>query len=334
MPPRVVVTGASGHVGANLVRGLLNRGTAVRALVHRDTRSVAELDVELARGDLRDLDSLVGAFAGADLVYHTAAQISIASRGWTQLEAINVAGTRNVVEACLRRGVSRLVHFSSVEALVLDPLDRPVDESRPLVDGRRALPYPRSKAASERTVLAGVERGLDAVILSPSAILGPYDYRLGLANAGLLALASGRLWSLVNGGFDWVDVRDVVSGAIAAGEHGRPAERYILSGHWASLRHLAALISEAAGVPAPRLVFPMAAARMAAPFVEALGRLRGVQPLFTRGALNPLGGNREISHARAARELNYATRPLKETVVDTVSWFRSQDLLNREWTEE
>jgi dihydroflavonol-4-reductase len=326
--PLIVVTGAAGHVGANLVRELLTRDYTVRALIHRDRRGVTGLEVELAQGDLRDIDSLVSAFTGAELVYHTAAQISISSRGWTRLEAINVAGTRNVVEACLRSGVRRLIHFSSVEALDIGPQDHPVDESTPLADGRTALPYPRSKAASERATRAGAERGLEAVILCPSAILGPHDYRISLANLGLLALARGRLWALVDGGFDWVDVRDVVAGAIAAGEVERPSERYILSGHWASLRDLAELVTEAAGVPAPHLVIPMPLAQLAAPLAERLGHWRGVQPLVTQGSLKPLASGRAISHALAARELDYVARPLRETVADTVAWFRDQNLLD------
>ncbi len=142
MPPRIVVTGAAGYVGANLVRELLNRNHSVRALIHHDRRGVAGLDVELAQGDLRDFDSLNSAFAGADLVYHTAAQVSISSRGWSKLETINVIGTHNVVEACLRARVGRLVYFSSVEALELRPVDLPVDESSTLVDGRARSPTP------------------------------------------------------------------------------------------------------------------------------------------------------------------------------------------------
>ncbi len=151
---------------------------------------------------------------------------------------------------------------------------------------------------------------------------------MGLANSGLLDLARGRLWALVDGAFDWVDVRDVAEGAVAAGEAEHPAERYILSGHWASLRDLAALVNEEAGVPAPHIIFPMAAARMAAPIAESLGRWLGQQPLVTRGALNPLSSGCEISHARAVSELNYVARPLQETVVDTLDWFRDQNLLD------
>jgi dihydroflavonol-4-reductase len=168
------------------------------------------------------------------------------------------------------------------------------------------------------------------VILYPSAIIGPCDYRQGFPNAGLLAICEGRLWALVEGGFNWVDVRDVAEGALRAAEHAPAGAKYILSGHWASLHDLAELAREITGVPVPRLVFPMWVARIGAPFVAAACRLAGRRPLYTSAALQPLDGNGEISHARAARELGYQPRPLRETVVDTLQWFENRDASARQ----
>jgi dihydroflavonol-4-reductase len=319
----VVVTGPAGHVGANLVRALLARGQGVRALVHHDRRALQGLDVEIVTGNVKDLDSLRRAFAGAALVYHTAAHISISMHDWKRLEAVNVLGTRNVVEACLQSGVRRLVHFSSVDALRHEPLETPVDESRPLVQSRRHPPYARSKTAAEKEVQQGLARGLDAVILYPSAIIGPHDYRLGFPNAGLLAICHSRLWALVEGGFDWVDVRDVVDGALRAAAHAPAGGRYILSGHWASLRNLAQVAKDINGAQVPRVVVPMWMARMCAPLATGLSHLAGGRPLFTTAALKPLCGNRRISHAHATRELGYHPRPLKETMEDTLHWFET-----------
>jgi dihydroflavonol-4-reductase len=173
-------------------------------------------------------------------------------------------------------------------------------------------------------------RGLDVVILYPSAIIGPYDYRQGFPNAGLLAICEGRLWALVEGGFNWVDVRDVAEGALRAGEHAPAGAKYILSGHWASLHDLAELGREITGTPVPRLVFPMWVARIGAPFAAAASRLAGRRPLYTSAALKPLGGNRNISHARATRELGYQPRPLRETVVETLQWFENRGVLARQ----
>ncbi|MBN1579775.1 MAG: NAD-dependent epimerase/dehydratase family protein [Anaerolineae bacterium] len=341
-----VVTGAAGHVGANLVRVLLARGDKVRALIHHDQRALQGLDVEIVQGDVRDQETLCRAFAGAQTVYHTAAHVSISMDAWPRLEAVNVTGTQNVVEACLRCGVSRLVHFSSIEALNDRPLSAPVDESRPLVDDRcdprddrcdprddrcdprddrRCPPYARSKAAAEQQVRQGLARGLDAVILYPTAILGPYDYRCGFATAGLRALARGELPALVEGGFNWVDVRDVVQGALQAAARAPSGARYILGGHWASLRDLAKLVEQHNGTRAPRLVVPMWLARAGASFVTAVSRLAGKQPFYTPAALKPLRSNRCISHARATRDLDYHPRPLQDTVVDTLDWIEEYE---------
>jgi dihydroflavonol-4-reductase len=318
----VIVTGAAGHVGANLVRALLAQGARVCALVHHDRRALEGLDVDIVTGDVRDLDSLLHAFAGAELVYHTAGYISISMDEWPMLEAVNIHGTRNVVEACLQCGVQRLVHFSSIETLLGEPSNEPVDESRLAHESRRHTPYAQSKAAGEAEVRRGLARGLNAIILYPSAILGPHDYRLGFANQGLLAISNGKLWALVDGGFDWVDVRDVVDGALQAAARAPSGARYILSGHWASLRTLAELAREIGGAQVPRLVFPMWMARIGAPISVAISRLTGRRPLYTTASLRPLDGHHHVSHQQATRDLDYCPRPLKGTVIETLQWFQ------------
>lgn len=323
----VVVTGASGHLGANLVRALLERGAHVRVLVHQDRRALVGLNVECVEGDVADPVSVERALAGARVVFHAAGLISLLRTEWPRLEAVNVIGTRNVVDACVKVGVARLVHFSSVHALVQEPLDVPVDETRPLVDSHRCPPYDRSKAAAEREVLRGLERGLDAVILYPTAMIGPHDYRPSHLGAVLLALARGKLPALVAGGFDWVDVRDVVEGALRAAELAPPGGRYLLSGHWASIEELATLAARITGVSAPNWVCPMALARIGAPFATWWALLSGRRPLFTSVSLEALRSNPSISHARATRELGYQPRPLFDTLADTYRWFAEAGML-------
>jgi dihydroflavonol-4-reductase len=173
---KIAVTGATGHVGANLVRTLLDGGHTVRALIHDRNRNGLEgLAVEFVDGDLLDPASLVRAFDGAELVYHLAARISIVPGDDDVVHAVNADGTKHVVDACLTTGVRRLVHFSSIHALSPHPHDVAIDETRALTSGA-VPPYDRSKAAGERFVLDGLERGLDAIIINPTAILGPYDF--------------------------------------------------------------------------------------------------------------------------------------------------------------
>jgi dihydroflavonol-4-reductase len=317
----VVVTGASGHVGANLVRALAAAGRPTRSIVHVSHLALDGLDTEIARGDIRDRDFLGEAFAGAEAVYHLAASISLSMSSRAQLDEINVEGTRNVVEACLHSGVRRLVHFSSIHAIQQEPMHIPVDEARPLADSRRCPPYDLSKAAAEAEVRRGMERGLDAVIISPTAIIGPHDYQPSYFGEALLSLARGQLPALVGGGFDWVDVRDVVAGAMAAAERAPSGAKYLLSGHWLSVCEIAAMVAEITGAKAAGFVCPLWLAQLGAPVVAAYSRLTGKRPLYTSVSMKALRSNRSISHEKASRELGYAPRPIRETLEDTLRWF-------------
>jgi dihydroflavonol-4-reductase len=323
----IVVTGAAGHVGANLVPTLLAQGHPVRVLAHKDRRAFQGLGVEVVPGDIRDLDSLLEAFKDAEVVYHLAAYITLSRDEWPLLEAVNVAGTRNVVEACLRCGVGRLVHFSTIHTIAQPTADVSVDESNSLVESRRYPPYDRSKAAAEREVRRGIERGLGAVIVSPTGIIGPNDYKPSHFGEALLRLANGRLPSLVSGGFDWVDVRDVVQGAMRAEERAPSGAKYILSGHWVSMTEVAKLVEQLTGVAAPGFVCPMWLARVGAPFVSSFDRLSGRRPLYTSVSLQALRDNRKISHQRATDELGYQPRPFRETLIDTLRWFEENGQL-------
>ena len=317
----VVVTGAAGHIGANLVRAHIAQGRRTRCLVHINSRSIDGLATEIIQGDIRDLDSLCRAFQGAEVVYHLAACISLSMDDWKVLEAVNVNGTRNVVEACLRTGVRRLIHFSSIHALIQEPLSVPVDESRPLVESRHYPPYDRSKAAAEIEVRHGIVRGLDTVIIYPTAIIGPHDYQPSYFGEALLLLAKHKLPALVTGGFDWVDVRDVVAGAILAEAGAPPGARYLLSGHWVSMCDIADGVAEVIGVPDTRFVCPLWLARAGAPVIKGISHLSGKRPLYTDVSLRALKSNKHISHEKATRELGYQPRPFRETLVDTLRWF-------------
>lgn len=323
----VVVTGASGHLGANVVRALLERGERVRVLVHRSSEALEGLEVELAEGSVTDLDSLRRAFEGSRRVYHLAGVISLDGDPDGRVQRINVGGTAKVAQACRDVGVGRLVHVSSVHAFDQHPRDELLDEGRPQVaDSAKASAYDRSKAASERVVREAVDAGLDAVIVNPTGVIGPVDFGPSRTGQVLVDLAHGRLPALLDGGFDFVDVRDVAAGVLAAGDldKGRAGENYILGNAWYSLREIGAIIERVGGPRAPRLVSPVWAARAGVPFAKALARLSGREPIFTHESLEVLVSNRCISSAKARRELGYRPRPLPETLADTLRWFAEQ----------
>ena len=324
-----VITGASGHIGGVLARALVDRyGTgAVRALFREGRGTAADLDIEWVRGDLFDKESLVAAFTGAKTVFHLAALVSIDSGRSKEVHATNVAGTRNVVEVALECGVRRIVHFSSIHAYDHHPIDEVLDESRGPA-GPTHDAYNRSKAAGEREVRRGIDQGLDAVILNPTGVLGPFDGEPSHMGQVFLDLYRRRIPAVVAGGYDWVDVRDVVEAAVTAEMRAKCGENYILSGHWHTMRELAELSWRATGVAAPRLLFPMFLAQFWAPFQVVLDRSRGRRPLYTPAALRIMTrGNRRISSAKAREELGFSPRPLAESVKDAYRWFNDGGML-------
>ena len=322
------VTGASGHLGANLVRTLISRGWKVRALVHCDTHALEGLPVEQIPGNILDEESLNQAFKGVDVVFHLAARISVIRWDRKQVETINIAGVQHVVNACITAGVKRLVHTSSFHARIQEPLDEPLDEYRPLVDSGNYPPYNLSKAAGEKMVQAAVIKGLDAIIIIPAGMIGPYDFQPSHFGSTLLAMARGKLPVIIDAGLDWVDTRDVADAMINACELAKGGEKYILGGHWANLIDIARQVSRITGTGPPKIVLPLWLAKPSAPLVSALDRIRHKRPLFTSISIKELESNRNISHVKASKELGYEPRPLQDTITDTIDWFKVNGLLD------
>ncbi|MFC1998311.1 NAD-dependent epimerase/dehydratase family protein [Chloroflexota bacterium] len=317
---KTVVTGATGHIGANLIPALLERGRQVRAVIHRTKPAFDDPNLELVRGDIGDVDSLCHAFDGADVVYHLAAAISLSKKDWPLVEKVNVAGTRNVVEACLRSGVQRLAAFSSIHA-ISDEAEQ-IDEECVLNDTSCPHAYDRSKASAEREVLKGFEIGLDTVIISPTGVIGPYDYAPSFMGQALIMMAGNKLPALVTGGFNWVDVRDVVAGAIAAEEKSISGQKYLLSGHWVSMGSIAMSVRQVVGSKIPSFVIPAKFVSAIAPLVGIYYRAKKQQPLFTSMSMDTIGGYHNISHDKATRDLDYRPRSFMQTITDTLAWFK------------
>jgi dihydroflavonol-4-reductase len=323
------VTGAAGHIGANLVRALLAEGRQVRVLVRGDRRALAGLKVQEVPGDIFDAASLARLLQGADTFFHLAGRISIVGAEGGLVQRTNVEGVRSVVEACLAAGVRRLVHCSSIHAYDSHPNDQVVDESRALALGPGHMPYDRSKAGGQTIVLEAVQqRGLDAVVINPGAVVGPHDYKISRMGEVLLDIYYRRLPALIDGGYNWVDARDVAAGAIAAEKSGRSGQCYLLTGHWVHIREVSQLISRLTGRNTPQAALPLWLAMVASAFSLGWGRLRGRTPKFTPGAVRSIRMHRHISCDKARRELGYRPRAFEETLRDTFAWFAEQGLLD------
>ena len=314
---RFVVTGASGHLGGNVVRALVATGASVRAVDVRRGAALQGLDVEFVEGDVLDPSALQKAFAGAEFVLHLAAKISIAGDPDGSVRRVNVDGVRHVAEAALAAGVRRLVHCSSLHAYDVGSIAGPVRE-----DGRRATdsalpPYDRSKAAGEDELRRVVDQGLDAVILNPSGMFGPVDPEPSRMGRVLLAMFRGRMPVTVHGAFDWVDVRDVATALIAATERGRTGENYLIGGHRASVTELGRLAAEVSGRTPPRLVAPLAPVKLAAvAAVRLAGPRRAGRLLVTPESLHALDSDPVVDCSKAVAELGHKPRPLAETIAD------------------
>jgi dihydroflavonol-4-reductase len=315
---RVVVTGASGHIGANLVRELLERDCRVAALIRKSSLGLEGLGVERVPGDVRDPESLRRAFRGADTVYHLAGRVSISRGGRDRLFEVNVEGTRNVLAACCAEGVATLVHFSSIHALDMRQLGQPVTETTRLLEDGEGSDYDQSKARADALVRGSDCATLSTRIIYPTAVIGPHDYRRSLTGQAIERMANGHLPMLVAGGFDWVDARDVASGAIEAAEHGADGDRYILSGHYRSVAEMAQKIHEMGGARPPRVAITPGCAALFAPLMGAWARLRREEPLYTRHSLATLEDNPDVSHASASGKLGYRPRPFEQSLRDTL----------------
>ncbi len=323
----VLVTGAAGHLGNNVARQLLARGRKVRVLVHSETASFDGLDVEKRSGDILDRASLDGAFDGVEVVYHFAAKVSIIPKEGPEVMRTNVLGVKQVVDACLAHRVKRLVHCSSVHALTPGGSNGVTDENCAARLDPGAPVYDQSKTAGEAEVRSGVARGLDAVIVNPTAVMGPHDYAPHLAGRALIDMYLGKLPMNVAGGFNWVDARDVAGSALAAETRGRTGANYLLSGHWAPMPDVAAMMERATGRRGPRLVAPLWLVKLGLPFVSAYASLSGSQPLYTGPSLRALTEHRECDNARARGELGFAPRPLETTIADTFAFYEQAGLL-------
>ena len=325
----IVVTGATGHIGNVLVRELVSRGEEVRALIlpSEDTVPLEGLDAERVEGDVLDEDSLVRAFEGASAVYHLAGIVAIRPGQNELMHRVNGVGTRNVAQACVTCGVKRLVYTSSIHALVEPEQGTVIDETCPVDPERLTIEYSKSKARATLGILQAVERDLDAVIVCPTGVIGPYDYRVSEIGQLILDFGRGRMRVTIDGAYDFVDVRDVAAGHILAFEKGRRGEEYILSGARMTVDELLAVLEEATGVGAPGWKAPLWAAQGIAYLAPLYSAITNRRVLFSRDMIATVTGNSLISSEKARRELGYSSRPIKQSLVDSVRWFRDAGML-------
>lgn len=325
MRPLYIVTGANGHLGNTIVRQLRKKGEEIRGLVLPAETAEDQPGITYYKGDVRDPAGLEPLFAGTQgretIVIHTAGIIDISEKVSQTMYEVNVGGTRNMVELCKKHGVKRLVYVSSVHAIpeknklqVLEEVDH--FSADQVVGG-----YAKTKAEATQLVLDAVKEGLDAVVVHPSGILGPFDSSRNHLVQMVSDYICGKLPACVSGGYDFVDVRDVAAGCIAAAQKGKTGECYILSNRHYEVKEVLRMVKDVEG--GRRLpVLPMWMAKAAAPVMGLIAKRKKTRPLYTAYSLYTLHSNDRFSHDKATRDLNYHPRDLYQTIRDTVLWMK------------
>ncbi|MBI4956328.1 MAG: NAD-dependent epimerase/dehydratase family protein [Myxococcales bacterium] len=320
---RALVTGASGHIGANIVRELLAQGHEPVALVRRtsDTRGLAGLAVELVQGDILDPASLDAAMRGVEVVHHAAANFAVWSKRREDVLRPALEGTGNVFAAAARAGVRRIVHTSSSAAV---GFSRSPSELRSEKDFRETshLAYYEAKTAGEKLAYElAREHGVPVVVTCPTLVLGSFDYRVTPSMRPVLDMANGR-GPTTEGGTSIVSARDVARAHLLAAERGRPGERYIIGGENLTLKQIGALVATWTGRTPKHVALPRWAFLTVAALQEAGAALTGRAPALTRAAVRDVIGQYAwYDVTKAERELGFAATPPAEVIDETMRWF-------------
>jgi dihydroflavonol-4-reductase len=294
-----------------------------------DRRNIDGLDAVLVEGDLTEPESLKRAVQGCRYVVHVAADYRLWVPDPAAMLRANVEGTRTLLLAAQAAGTERIVYCSSVAALGLKADGTPADETTPVHEAGIIGAYKRSKYLAEQAVLKlAHEQDVPAVIVNPSAPIGPRDIKPTPTGRMILDAARGRMPAYVDTGLNVVHVEDVAEGHALALERGRIGERYILGGEDLALPRILAMVDDVTGRPRRRLGLPGDVLVPLAIACEALARL-GVEPLVTREMLAMAKKKMFFSSTKARAELGYSSRPAREAIADAVAWFRANGMLSR-----
>ena len=333
---KTLVTGAAGHVGANLVRRLLADGVDVRVLVHpqHNNRGVEALPVERIEGDVRDPDVVRRAVTGCVRVYHTAAKVSVTSptpKQTRELWEINVMGTQHVMQSALRAGVARVCltsSFSTVGFHADDP-SRPCAEDLPFYPFIEWMPYSRTKVLAEVETFKAIADGLDAVIAISTGVCGPHDYLPSRTGNVLLNYARGKFRAYIPGGYEAVTVEDLARGHVLAMERGRTGQRYTISTRYVTMDEMLDLFAEVTGKRRNQRKLPPKLMAMVARAVS--GTMTALFPdapqHLTPGAVLVLSMQRRADISKAREQLGYVPGPLEPAVRAWHEFFASEGMI-------
>lgn len=325
---KYLVTGAAGHLGFNVVKKLVESKKQVKAFVLPNDKNVENLpkEVDICYGNVTSTEDVNKLFEHKNneelIVIHCAGIVTIATKFDQLTYDVNVIGTKNIVDACIKNEVKRLVYISSVHAIRELPNKEVISETKDFNSNGVIRLYAKTKAEATKYVLDNVENGLDAVVIHPSGIAGPYDYGHGHITQLITDFYKGGLTAGVKGGYDFVDVRDVADGIITAAIKGKKGECYILSNKFFEVRELIDTFAKVTNKKTIKTYLPLWFAKLTAPLAELYYKLLKQTPLYTKYSLYTLQSNSNFSHKKATKELNYNPRPFEETIKDTITFLK------------
>ncbi|WP_298273466.1 hopanoid-associated sugar epimerase [Geobacter sp.] len=322
---KVFVTGATGFIGASIVRELLKEGCHVRVLARpgSDRRNLHGLDVELCEGDLCRPETLEKGLKGCETLYHAAADYRLWTRTPAAMYAANVGGTHAILETALRHGVSRVVYTSSVGTLGNPGDGTPGTETTPVSFNDMVGHYKKSKFLAEREAEKFLARGLPLVIVNPSTPVGPLDVKPTPTGKIIVDFLNRKMPAYLDTGLNIIDVEDCARGHILAARHGRVGEKYILGHENLTLRQIFAMLGKITGLPAPKVRLPYTPILMAAYVNEALARVTGREPLIPLAGVQMAKKFMYFDSSKAVNELGLSRRPAADALRRAVEWFRA-----------
>ncbi len=319
---KIIVTGATGHIGNVLVRELIKtQKVTVLVLPTENLEPLDKLDVNIVLGNVTDREFIFNFIEKDDVVYHLAGLIDIEDAPFEAVAKVNIEGTKNIVDACIKNGAKKLIYTSSVH--VIDPVKNEKLVEPTVFDENKVVGnYAKSKLIATRYVFEECRKhNFDAIVVYPSGVIGPYDFRVSQLGQVVLDVVNKKLPAYIEGGYDFVDVRDVVFGIIQANKKGRSGEGYLLTGRYVSLKELMQILNKIVGrkhLP-PKLAHWFVHLMM--PFVNLHYKVQKKKQIFTKYSLYTLLANANFDNSKARKELDDNPRMVEDSLYDTIMWF-------------